>query len=618
MLPRSTLFAALSLVAPLAAAAGDPVELEDITVTATRTRQAIADSVVPVQVIDRVQIERSQASSLVDLLRGRAGIDFTNQGGSGKLTSLLLRGTASNHVLVLVDGVRIGAANSGMAALQDLPLEQIERVEVVRGPRSSLYGAEAIGGVIQVFTRGAGTGVQHNLTLTAGSHDLRGASAGFSYRGQRGWLSAQGGHQSTDGINACRGTAAGWGAGCYVDEPDRDGYRNTSLNLRGGIAVSDALSVEAHLLDADAFNEYDGNLYGGNEADTHQQVVGGKLQWTPGEHLSLDAQLARTRDESHAYLAEGGTRTLASVFTTRRDSANVQAQWTPARGHQLSGGIDWYEDTIGSDLPFAVRARDNLAVFAQYQVRAGAHSLQASARRDDNAQFGGHTTGSLGYGLAFTNGLRLTASAGTGFKAPTFNDLYYPGFSNPALKPEQSTSLNIGLAQYAERWSWSANAYETRIDDLIGYDDSFNIINVNKARIRGVELTGALSVAGWDFSAQAGYTDPRDDTAGSTARDHVLIRRARTSARLDVDKAIGPVRLGVTASGYGHRYDDAANSVRLAGYGTVDLRVEYVFNPSWTLQARASNVFDRDYETVAWYNQPGREYQLSLRYRSAR
>ncbi|MGE8281326.1 MAG: TonB-dependent receptor domain-containing protein, partial [Stenotrophomonas sp.] len=231
-------------------------------------------------------------------------------------------------------------------------------------------------------------------------------------------------------------------------------------------------------------------------------------------------------------------------------------------------------------------------------------------------QFGNHTTGSLGYGFAFGNGLRLTASAGTGFKAPTFNDLYYPGFSNPLLQPEESKSLNLGIAQYADNWNWTFNAYETRIDQLIGYDSSFALVNVAEARIRGAELTGFVSLAGFDINAQASFTDPRDHTSGAATYDNLLARRARTSGRVDVDKSFGPLRLGVTAAGSGHRFDNAANSVRLAGYGTVDLRVEYAINDAWSLQAKAANVFDREYETVAWYNQPGREYQLTLRYNS--
>lgn len=613
--PHSKLFIALTLSLPGIAAAQQPAtDLDEVSVTANRTAIAVEDSVTPVQIIGRSEIERSQATSLLSLLQGRAGITMTNQGGPGKLTSLFLRGTASNQVLVLVDGVRIGAASSGMPALQDLPVDQIERVEIVRGPRSSLYGADAIGGVIQIFTRSAGAGLQQNLAVTVGSHNLRQATAGFSNRGERGWVSAQAGYQKTDGINACRGTAAGWGAGCYVDEPDRDGYRNTSVNLRGGYALTDTLKLEGNVLNARSFNQYDGSLFAGNEAENLQQVLGSKLEWTPNERIKLTTQVGRNRDESDSYYAPASKRPLVSTFNTRRDTASLQGDFALVEDQLLSAGIDWQKDEVTSTTAFDVGSRDNTAGFVEYQGRFGAHTLQASVHNDDNQQFGNHTTGSVGYGFAFGNGLRLTASAGTGFKAPTFNDLYYPGFSNPDLKPEESKSVNIGLAQYGEGWNWTFNAYQTRIDQLIGYDTNFSVVNIDEARIRGAELTGFVSLAGWDINAQASYTDPRNDGAGSN-HDNWLPRRARSSGRVDIDKALGRVRVGASAFGSGHRFDNAANSVRLAGYGTVDLRVEYAINHAWTLQAKASNVFDREYETVAWYNQPGREYQLSLRYR---
>ena len=611
-----TLSLALALALPgVAAAQKAPTELDDVNVTATRTPVSIENSVVPVQVIDRTQIDHSQANSLLELLRGRAGLDFTNQGGMGKITSLFLRGSNSNQVLVLVDGVRVGSATSGMAALQDLPVDQIERVEIVRGPRSSLYGSEAIGGVIQIFTRTAGQGLQQNLAITAGSNNLRQASAGFSNRGERGWISAQGAYQKTDGINACNGSSTLF-QGCYVEEPDRDGYRNTSINVRGGYALTDTLSLEGHMLNASSFNEYDGSIFGGNEANNRQQVYGAKLAWAASDAFRLTAQVGRNRDEADSYFAANGRRTFANTFDTRRDTASVQGDFTFAEGQQITAGADWQNDVVTSSTAFDVDERDNLGVFAEYQGQFGAHSLQASVRNDDNEQFGNHTTGSLGYGFAFGNGFRLTASAGTGFKAPTFNDLYYPGFSNPNLKPEKSKSLNLGIAQYADNWNWTFNAYETRVDQLIGYDSNFALVNVAEARIRGAELTGFVSLAGFDINAQASFTDPRDHTSGTATYDNLLARRARTSGRLDVDKSFGPVRLGVTAAGSGHRFDNAANTLRLAGYGTVDLRVEYAINDAWSVQAKAANVFDREYETIAWYNQPGREYQLTLRYNS--
>lgn len=617
--PLSLAIGLCAATVALPALADAPVDLDPLLVTATRTEIPLSDSLAPAQVIEREEIDRSQSVSLMDLLRGRAGVDIVNQGGVGKLSSLFLRGTGSSSALVMMDGVRIGSATNGMAAIQDLPLAQIERIEIVRGAASALYGADAVGGVIQIFTRKAGPGLNQNLSIGGGSHGLRQASAGFSNRGERGWVSVQGAWQDSDGINACRGTAAGWGAGCYVDEPDRDGYRNTSVSARAGYALTDTLNIEGQVLDAASRNWYDGSVYGGNLSDNRQQVFGGSLGWHPNDAIAVTAHVGRNNDDADVYWDAShdvSRRVPVAVYDTRRDTASLQGDFTLAAGQQLSAGVDWQRDKLGSTTAFDETSRRNTGVFAQYLGTFGAHHLQASARDDDNEQFGHHATGTLGYGFDFGAGLKLTASYGTGFRAPTFNDLYYPGYSNPDLKPEKSRSANLGLAQYGKDWTWSVNAYQTRIEDMIGYDGAYNLVNVDKARIRGAEATGTLLLAGFDVSAQIGWTDARNDSAG-TNHDNRLARRARLGGRLDVDRGFGPLRVGISAYGNGSRYDDAANTVQLAGYGTLDVRAEYALTADWRVQARASNVFDKHYETVAWYNQPGREYQLTLRYAPA-
>ena len=596
-------------------------DLDEVVVTGTRTEVPLADSLVPAQVIDRDEIERSQARSLVDLLKGRAGVGFTNQGGLGKLTTINLRGTESDHVLVLVDGVRIGSATAGLAMFQDLPVDQIERIEIIRGPRSSLYGSEAIGGVIQIFTRNAGPGLDRNFRIGGGSNHLREASAGFGYRGERGWVGANAAWQETDGFNACRGSGTLF-QGCFADEPDDDGYRNVSLNLRAGFRLADTLELDGHVLHADAFNEFDGTIFGGNEADNVQQVLGTRLAWTPSARTRVTAQLGRASDKSTNHFADAAsdTRSFVSTFDTRRDTASLQGDFGLGDAHLLSAGADWQRDEVTSSTTFLdgdgtpVDGRDNTGVFVEYQGRFGAQQLQASVRNDDNEQFGNHATGSLGWGMQFGDGFRLAASYGTAFKAPTFNDLYYPfGLGNPDLKPETSRSANIGISQHAAHWSWTLDAYETRIDDLISYDAArFQPNNIDKARIRGVEFTVDTTLAGWDFGAQLSHTDPRSESGSNDGK--LLARRARDTGRIDLDRAFGAFRFGATLNASGPRYDDAANTVRLGGFATTDLRFEYAFHNDWTLQARASNVFDRHYETVAWYNQPGREFGLSLRY----
>ena len=609
----SLLAFAVAMALPFAAQAQEATDLDEVVVSGTRTEVAVEDSLVPAQVIGRDAIQRSQARSLGELLQGRAGISIANQGGAGKITTLNLRGAESDHVLVLVDGVRMGSATAGLPALQDLPIDQIDRVEIVRGPRSSLWGSEAIGGVIQVFTRRNTGKVRPNVRIGVGSDSTREASAGIGGGIGRGWFGADVAYTRTEGFNACRGTGGDPanpfdGAGCFTDEPDRDGYRNTSATLRGGYSFTDTLALEANALRAEGKSEFDGSFT--NRSETVQQVLGTKLRYTPSDKVNLLLSLGRNDDKSDDFHDD----VQSGYFQTRRYVASAQGDFSVAANQLLTTGIDWQDDRVESTTLFAVTRRDNLAGFVEYQGRFGAHQLQASVRNDDNEQFGNHTTGSLGYGFGFDNGLKLTASVATGFKAPSFNDLYYPGFGNPYLKPEESESVNLGIAQYAETWNWTFNVYQNKVDQLISYDSQiFLPNNIDEARIRGAEFTVDFTLAGFDIATQLSHTDPRNRSAGPN-HDNLLARRPRNTARIDVDRAFGDVRTGLTFNAAGERYDNLANTDRLGGYSTLDLRLEYAIAPAWTLQAKVGNVFDRDYETVAWYNQAGRTYGLSLRY----
>ena len=604
---------ALALPAFTASAASDPAtELDEVLVTATRTEIALRDSLSPAQVIGRAEIERSQATSLQQLLSGRAGINLTNMGGLGKQTSLFLRGAGSNQLLVLVDGVRIGSATAGLPALQDLPVELIERIEIVRGPHSSLYGADAIGGVIQIFTRRERSGLQPRAMVGAGSNHLREASAGIGGGNERGWFGADFAFLRTDGINACEGTAAGWGAGCFADEPDRDGYRNRSASLRGGGKFGDAWTLEGSALRAEGYNHYDGSW--ANYSETVQQVYTGKLRYAPSARMAWQATVGRSRDESDDF----GSAGFVGGLQTRRDQAALQGDFVLKPGQQLTAGADWLDDHITGSTAYDVDSRDNTGVFAEYQGRFGPQQLQAGLRYDDNEQFGSHTTGNLGWGWHFDGGLLLSARYSTGFRAPSFNDLYYPYYGNPDLQPEESKNLNLALSGQVQAWRWTLDVFENRVDDLISFDSTtFLPGNIDTARLRGGEITVATTVAGWDLSAQYSHVDPRNRSQGAN-RGKLLPRRARDTGRIDLDRDFGDFAFGTTVNAAGSRFDDAANLVRVGGYATVDLRVEYAFHSDWTVLARVTNLFDRDYQLVDWYNQPGREFGLNLRWQPAR
>ncbi|TAN80253.1 MAG: TonB-dependent receptor, partial [Gallionella sp.] len=476
--------------------------LPDIVVTATRTAQSADATLASVAVITRRDIERLQAQSLPDVLRGVAGLTFSNNGGEGKATSVFLRGTNADHVLVLVDGIKVGSATLGTASFQDIPVAQIERIEIVRGPRASLYGSEAIGGVIQIFTRKGGGALTPSFSVTAGKYGTANGTAGLSGGGEQGWFNAKLDKQETGGFNACRGSLA---AGCYVIEPDDDGYRNLSLGLRGGYRFDNGATADFNALQADSNSDSDGSIFAGNESRAVQQVLGGNVHFAATGQWNVTLRGGRSRDDADFFF----NGSYIDRYNTQRDSMTWQNDIALDERQLISAGLDYQRDRVESSRVYTQTDRDNRALFGQYQGNFGAHSLQASLRRDDNQQFGGHSTGGLGYGYAISDATRLTASYGTAFKAPAFNQLYYPGFGNAALQPELSRSVEVGLSKRGAWGKWSLNAYQTDITDLIGFDTNFNPANINTARLTGVEGQLQARLGACDFNGTLTLQDPR-------------------------------------------------------------------------------------------------------------
>jgi len=591
--------------------AAAPLDLEQQVVTATRTAQTAQQSLAAVTVLDRERIERSQAASLPELLKQVPGVSLANNGGPGKSTSLFMRGTESDHVLVMIDGIKIGSVSGGGAALQDLPLELIERIEVVRGPRSSLYGSEAIGGVIQIFTRkGQGQGVKPFFSAGYGTHDTYTGSAGVSGGDGRGWYSLGVSGSDTDGINVKSADTSGY-------ERDADGYRNLSATLSAGYRFDNGLELDANLLQAKSHNDYDSvnrartSGFGAN-ADGESRVFGTRARFSPLEPWRVTLQAGRSEDKSDAY--QDGQ--FYSRFDSRRDTLSWQNDVELAAGHTLILGADHQRDEVNGTTAYAEDSRDNDGYFAQYLGEVGRHDWQLSLRRDDNEQFGLHDTGNIGYGYALTDWLRATVSYGTAFKAPTFNELYFPDYGNPALDAETSRSLEAGLAGQHGWGHWAVNAYRTVVDDLIAYDASiFAPANVQEARIRGVELVLGSQLLGWDWNANYSLLEPENRSAGAN-RGNELARRAKQLFNLDLDRRLGAFSVGASLHAEGQRYDDLANTRELSGYATLDLRGEYRITPEWRLQARVANLLDADYETAEGYNQPGQAAYLTVRYQA--
>ena len=609
----------LSLVG--VALAGNDEQRKTVIVTATRTAQTADEVLSSVTVISREDIERRQARSVEDLLRGTQGISITNNGGPGKNTSVFMRGTESDHILVLIDGVRAGSATSGGAAYGNIPIEQIERIEIVRGPRSSLYGSEAIGGVIQIFTRKGGKeGFTPSFSIGGGSYGTFNGSAGLSGRSKRGWFNMNISGKNTNGFNSCSGKPYPNGAGCFTNEPDRDGYQNVAGSFRAGYLFKNGLDIETNFMRSSGKVNYDGKY--SNKSELVQQVFGGKARYSPFEFWKVTLAGGRSRENSRDFLGQG--KNFKSRFDSRRDTITLQNDFTLNKSHLLTVGADYKNDTVSSSEDFEVTSRNNLGAFAQHQATVFKQDLELSIRYDENEQFGGNVTGGAGWGYTVTEWLRFTANVGTAFKAPTFNELYYPGgYSNANLRPEESVSYEFGTSGKIKQTNWAFNIYETQIHDLIANDASWVPQNINKVRIRGFEGMISTRIKKWQINTNLTLLDTQNKSSGIN-RGNILPRRAKESFRFDVNRKFDKFKLfGLSFNKYtigtqllvvGQRYDDLANTRKLDSYVKLDIRGEYTLNQNWRLQGRIENISNERYETASFYNQPGRNFFITLRY----
>ncbi|MBK5944239.1 TonB-dependent receptor domain-containing protein [Halorhodospira halophila] len=576
---------------------GESAQLAPLVVTPTRMTQTVDESLSSVSVIDRDEIDRQQPRQVSDLLQGRAGTSLASNGPFGKDTSLFMRGTESDHTLLLVDGVRMGSATTGGASWQYLPPSEIERIEVVRGPRSSIYGADAIGGVVQVFTREGQEGPPR-VNAFAGSGSFNTYEYGAGVAGGTGdtLYSLSAGHFHTDGINV-RDEAG---------DDDEDGYTNMTVSGQLSHRLTREAEVFGNFLYAEGESDFDPD---NPTASAYNEFTQAALQ--AGSRLSvtdlwqMEVAISQSRDqEDNLYDDQAGPDD--STFDTRRDMAKWHNEFDLGRDLDLAVGADWREDHVDSTTDFDEDSRYNIGTYQVLTAWLGSHQLQGSLRYDDDEEFGDQTTGQLAWGWQLTEAVQTRASYGTAFNAPTFNELYFPDFGNPELEPETSESFEIGVRQAGRYSYWDLAVFQTDIDDLI---DSSENINIDEARVRGAELEAGAHWQEWQVSGAFTYLDHENRDTGNE-----LQRRPNESARVDIDRQLGDFSVGATALARGRSYDDQANDTRLSGYGLLNLRTSYAITPEWTLRGTLENALDKDFETADGYNQPGRAVYVSLHF----
>jgi vitamin B12 transporter len=618
---KKLLFSSLLLTgvnAPHLHAQTDPtqntVDLPEMVVTATRSDVAKNQLSTASTIYTRKDIERLQVKTLPELLRGTTGLDMTQSGGLGTTTSVFMRGTNSDHVLVLVNGIKVGSATLGRTPFEFVPIDQVERVEIIRGPQSSLYGSEAMGGVIQIFTRKGSTSEKPSVSLDTGggSYDTYRASGNVNGKWKNNWYSVGASSIGTDGINA-RSTQ-------LFGQPDRDGYQNTAMNARAGHRFENSAEIEASYIRAEGTNQYDASFTGdANHSTFFTQTVGltGAMNVTDNWHSTL--RLGQSRDDSDAFLPDNS---FSNRFNTTRWNASWLNEVALTDAHKLILGSDYRLDEVESSTEFLKKSRYDAGVFGEYRGQFfDNHFVNASVRWDNNEQFGNYVSGNVGWRSNWNHGISTFANFGNAFKAPSFNDLYYPGFAgsppygNPNLQPEQSTSFEVGLAGSHKNIQWELRGYHTNIDNLITpvlidpATYAYQARNIGKSQIDGIEAEISTQLMGWNGKLSMNLINPKNRET-----NFMLPRRADKTLSFDLSRSFGQFDLGANVMAQGHRFDNPDNSIKVAGYVTVDLRAGYHINKNWMLSAKLNNLLDKNYQTVNTYNQQGMNYFLSIHY----
>jgi vitamin B12 transporter len=597
-------FLATALFAP-AVSAQQPASSETVLVTATRTPQRVDQALAQVTVIDRAHIEAAAGRTLAELLASQSGVQSWSNGGLSSAASVSLRGLESRHTLLLIDGVRYGSATLGTPSWDNIPLDSIERIEIVRGPMSGLYGSDAVGGVVQIFTRRGQAGFRPEATATLGSHRYGEVAAGarFGTGSLDGSLRLQ--HRRTDGFSASNPRLP-----FGNHNPDDDGFEQTSLNGRLGLRLGD-WRAEATLLQAEGLNQYDDGPGTDSRAELRTAVVSAQLAGPVAGPWRTALTLARASDEFETLASASPFAALGTIGTTQE-----QLTWLNQIATPLGTAVVVLErvaqEVERPGAPFAVSERTVSGLALGLNGEAGAHGWQANVRRDRNSQFGSQTTGSLGYGYTLAPGLRAMASVGSSFVAPSFNQLYFPGFGNPNLLPEEGRQREVGLVWRHGQVTSRVVMFDNRIR---GYISSGPLpVNIPRVKVDGISASVDAVLGAWTIAGSIDSINPVNATEGTANFGRILPRRVQESGRLAVDWRGGPLVLGAALQAFGQRFDNVSNSARLPGLATLDLRAEWALAPDWTLAAKLNNALGKAYETVLGYNQPGREAYLTLRW----
>ena len=605
----------------------------DVFVTATRTPISKNNVIADVTTISSEDIERAGSSSLPELLQRQPGIEISNLGGPGKVSTIGIRGTSSTHSIVLVDGIRLSAATTGFSAIEHIPLSQIEKIEIVRGPASSLYGQDAIGGVIQIFTKKGVDGFKPYVDIGYGSYNTSNFKSGVR----------AGNNQTTYAINFAAMNSDGFSA--FVPNPanaansinlDKDGYKNYSLSSSLSHKINQDYEIDLQYFLSKGKNQFDnrfanfspsfhGNYRNEIKLETYAMNIKGQINkaWQSSIKLSQSTDKYLDLQKLNNFTFEDDAN-LKDLYKTTQDQLSWQNNVALPRG-SITLLYDFLKQRIKTTDVYEKTQRTNHGVMVGYSLIEDKHNFQSNFRKDFNSAYDDAVTGNIGYAYSINSNWTVSSSYGTAFVSPSFNFLYSLADSfalgNPNLKPEKSKNIEGSIRYKDDSGSMSLTMFQNKIDDFIIYTapaeagSRTSTQNLNKAEIQGLTISGDQFFG--HFQIKGSLTS---QSAKNEDTDKYLPRRASLIGNINLNYYIGNWNIGVEETFSGKRFDDKENIVNLSGYALTNIVTDYKINDKLKLNLRLNNVLDKDYSLAAEgrsgfkYQTPGRSLFANLRY----
>ena len=613
--------------------ADNELKTSDVFVTATRTPISKNNVIADVTTISSEDIERAGSSSLPELLQRQPGIEISNLGGPGKVSTIGIRGTSSTHSIVLVDGIRLSAATTGFSAIEHIPLSQIEKIEIVRGPASSLYGQDAIGGVIQIFTKKGVDGFKPYVDIGYGSYNTSNFKSGVR----------AGNNQTTYAINFAAMNSDGFSA--FVPNPanaansinlDKDGYKNYSLSSSLSHKINQDYEIDLQYFLSKGKNQFDnrfanfspsfhGNYRNEIKLETYAMNIKGQINkaWQSSIKLSQSTDKYLDLQKLNNFTFEDDAN-LKDLYKTTQDQLSWQNNVALPRG-SITLLYDFLKQRIKTTDVYEKTQRTNHGVMVGYSLIEDKHNFQSNFRKDFNSAYDDAVTGNIGYAYSINSNWTVSSSYGTAFVSPSFNFLYSLADSfalgNPNLKPEKSKNIEGSIRYKDDSGSMSLTMFQNKIDDFIIYTapaeagSRTSTQNLNKAEIQGLTISGDQFFG--HFQMKGSLTS---QSAKNEDTDKYLPRRASLIGNINLNYYIGNWNIGVEETFSGKRFDDKENIVNLSGYALTNIVTDYKINDKLKLNLRLNNVLDKDYSLAAEgrsgfkYQTPGRSLFANLRY----